>query len=122
MAQNCKLQEIRYSGNFLSWGGWRETGWVQCRLDRSFGNSEWFSLFPWVKMEYLDMFGSDHRPIRICFAHEAFGSHSSRFFFDKQMMKRKGFEDIVKQTWGVISGDTSNTMTRIIRCKRGIKR
>ena len=68
------------------------------------------------------MFGSDHRPIRICFAHEAFGSHSSRLFFDKRMMKRKGFEDIVKQNWGVISGDTSNIMTRIIRCKRGIKR
>ena len=122
MAQNCKLQEIRFSGNCLSWGGWREKVWVQCRLDRSFGNSEWFSLFPRVKIEYLDMFGSDHRPIRICFAHEAFGSHSSRFFFDKRMMKRKGFEEIVKQSWGVDSTDTSNTMARIIRCKRRIKR
>lgn len=98
MAQNCKLQEIRFLGNSLSRGGWREKVWVQCRLDRSFGNSEWFTLFPRVKMEYLDMFGSDHRPIRICFAHEAFGSHSSRFFFDKRMMKQKGFEEIVKQS------------------------
>lgn len=77
MAQNCKLKEIRFSGNSLSWGGWREMVWVQCTLDVSFGNNEWFTLFPRVKMEYLDMFASDHRPIRICFPHEAFGSHSS---------------------------------------------
>ena len=38
------------------------------------------------------------------------------------MMKRKGFEDIVKQSWGINTEDTSNTMARIIRCKRGIKR
>ncbi|KAH0941919.1 hypothetical protein HID58_001556 [Brassica napus] len=38
------------------------------------------------------------------------------------MMKRKGFEEIVKQSWGVDSTDTSNTMARIIRCKRRIKR
>lgn len=45
MAENCKLKELRYTGNCLSWGGWRERVWVQCRLDRSFGNNEWFSLF-----------------------------------------------------------------------------
>ncbi|KAL0749510.1 hypothetical protein Bca101_031513 [Brassica carinata] len=40
MAQNCKLKEIRSSGNVLSWCGKRDTVWVQCRLDRSFGNDE----------------------------------------------------------------------------------
>ena len=38
------------------------------------------------------------------------------------MMKRKGFEDILKQSWGINTEDTSNTMARIIRCKLGIKR
>lgn len=40
MIQNCKLKEIRHTGNWLSWAGWRDKVWVQCRLDRSFGNSE----------------------------------------------------------------------------------
>ena len=38
------------------------------------------------------------------------------------MMKRKGFEAILKQSWGINTEDTSNTMARIIRCKLGIKR
>ena len=40
MVQNCKLKEVKHTGISLSWGGWREKVWVQCRLDRSFGNSE----------------------------------------------------------------------------------
>lgn len=70
MAENCKLKEVRFTGNMLSWGGKMDNVWVKCQLDRSFGNNEWFTLFPRASMEYLEMWTPDHRPIRICFALE----------------------------------------------------
>jgi len=42
LVDNCKIKEIKSSGNCLSWSGKRDNVWVQCRLDRSFGNNEWF--------------------------------------------------------------------------------
>lgn len=120
MLQDCKLREIRYTGNCLSRGGKREDVWVQCRLDRSFGNSEWFSLFPKVNMEYLEMWASDHRPIRICFALENDASRKGRFFVDKRMLSRDGFEDMVRRSWEGKSGDRSSTMDRIGWCRRRI--
>ncbi|KAG7548894.1 Endonuclease/exonuclease/phosphatase, partial [Arabidopsis suecica] len=65
MAENCKITELRSSGNSFSWGGLRNSIWVQCRLDRSFGNDEWFNLFPRANTKYLSMWASDHRPIRM---------------------------------------------------------
>ncbi|KAG2332083.1 hypothetical protein Bca52824_003263 [Brassica carinata] len=120
MVQNCKLREVRYTGNCLSWGGWRENVWVQCRLDRSFGNSEWFSLFPKSNMEYLEMWASDHRPIRVSFALEKEDSRKGRFFFDKRMLSREGFEDLVRSSWEGRPEDRSCTMERIGRCRRRI--
>lgn len=71
MARDCQIKEIPSSGDKLSWAGVREVisngvkenVWVQCRLDRAFGNSEWFSLFPRSHTIYLERLGSDHRPI-----------------------------------------------------------
>ncbi|XP_010474031.1 PREDICTED: uncharacterized protein LOC104753480 [Camelina sativa] len=63
MARGSQIKEIPSCGNKLSWGGKRDNVWVQCRLDRSFGNSGWFDLFPRVRTEYLELIGSDHRPI-----------------------------------------------------------
>lgn len=120
LVQNCKLREVRYTGNCLSWGGWREKVWVQCRLDRSFGNSEWFSLFPKSNMEYLEMWASDHRPIIVSFALEKEVSKKGRFFFDKRMLSREGFEDLVRSSWEGRSGERSCTMERIGRCRRRI--
>ena len=122
LIQNCKLKELRHSGNCLSWAGKRETGWVQCRLDRSFGNDEWFSLFPRANMEYLELWASDHRPIRVCFALERDNPSKSRFFFDKRMLSREGFEDMVRMSWDGGNGEHSSTMDRIGRCRRSIMR
>ena len=120
MAQNCKLKELRFSGNWFSWGGWREKVWVQCRLDRSFGNNEWFTLFPRANMEYLDMWASDHRPIRISFALDRDCPRRDIFFFNSRMISKPGFEEVVKQSWGDSVNDVSSSMDRIRRCRRRI--
>ena len=90
MVDNCKLKETKSSGNQLSWAGWRDSVWIQCRLDRSFGNDEWFQLFPKAHMEYLGMVTSDHRPIRVTFALEEREMGKGRFIFDKRLAKQRG--------------------------------
>lgn len=62
MIQDCKLKEVKPSGNQLSWAGVREDDWVQCKLDRSLGNSEWFSSYPRSSCEYLELWASDQDP------------------------------------------------------------
>ena len=120
MVQNCKLRELRHSGNCLSWVGWREQGWVQCKLDRCFVNSEWLALFPRANLEYLDLWASDHRPIRVCFSLERDNPMKRRFFFDKRMLSREGFEDLVRMSWEGDTGTRCCTMDRIHRCRRKI--
>ncbi|KAF3588406.1 hypothetical protein F2Q69_00029622 [Brassica cretica] len=73
-----------------------------------------------ASMEYPELWASDHRPIRICFALEKVDSRKRRFFFDKRMLCREGFEDLVRSSWEGKSGDRSSTMERIGRCHRRI--
>ncbi|CAA7034492.1 unnamed protein product [Microthlaspi erraticum] len=79
MAINCKLHELRSSGNRFSWAGWRDKVRVQWRLDRSFGNDGWYQLFPCSQLEYMDMWASDHRPLKVCFAMETELLNRGRF-------------------------------------------
>ncbi|KAG2295020.1 hypothetical protein Bca52824_041689 [Brassica carinata] len=121
MARSCKIRELRSSGNPLSWGGWRELVWVQCRLDRCFGNDVWFNLFPRSSVEYGDMWGSDHRHMLIGFVLEQRELKRGRFYLDNRLLHRQGFEEVVVQGWGD-SGDPMSIMDRITQVRRGISR
>lgn len=72
VAENCKIKELRFVSNSLSWEERRDNVWVRCRLYRSFGNDEWFTLFPRESAEYLDMWASDHQPLRTSFTWKGF--------------------------------------------------
>jgi len=123
MAHNCKLAEIRSSGNWFSWAGWRDKIWIQCRLDRSFGNDEWFQLFPRAHMEYLDMWASDHRPILITFASEQSVNAKGRFCFDKRWLSKPGIVDVVKRGWCGGQQDIEISLAeRIGRCRSELSR
>lgn len=71
-------------------------------------------------MEYLDLWASDHRPIRICSSLERDEPSKGRFFFDKRMLSREGFEDLVRRSWDRDGNDHCSTMDRIKRCRRKI--
>ena len=123
MVENCGIREIKFSGNCLSWAGKRDQVWIQYRLDRSFGNDEWFQLFPRAHMEYLEMLASDHRPFLIKFTLEEREMGRGRFIFDKRIAKQKGVEEIVKLGWGTdsLQNDTP-LLERINRCRRELSK
>lgn len=119
MASTCKIRELRSSGNRLSWAGVRDRAWVQCRLDRSFGNDEWFNLFPRAHVEYLKMWASDHRPLLISFSLENGDSSRGRFYFDKRMVGKTGFEEAVRRGWqGSDSSADIGILERIASCRK----
>ncbi|XP_010472251.1 PREDICTED: uncharacterized protein LOC104751896 [Camelina sativa] len=122
MARSCKIKEIPSFGNRLSWGGKRENVWVQCRLDRSFGNAEWFTLFPRAKTEYLEMMGSDHRPILTRLVGED-TCHRGRFCFDKRLINKPETEEIIKKHWRLHSVGAGESVTaRLLRCRRALSK
>ncbi|KAG7567399.1 Ribonuclease H domain [Arabidopsis thaliana x Arabidopsis arenosa] len=120
MINDCRLREVPSIGNSFSWAGERNKMWIQCRLDRALGNTEWFHLFPRVQVEYLDRIGSDHRPILTRFTNENM-SRFGRFMFNKRWISKPDFAEIVKNGWaqGDISGYGS-LMNRISECRRAI--
>lgn len=123
MVENCKIKEVRSIGNVLSWAGWRDNIWIQCRLDRSFGNDEWFQLFPRANLEYLEMWPSDHRPILLSFSLEPEDRGFGRFYFDKRMVGKVGIEEAITRGWsGDAYGVTSSVMDRLSRCRRELSR
>ena len=119
MATNCKIKVMRSKGNIFSWAGLRDKVWIQCRLDISFGNDEWFNLFLRSETEYLSMRTSDHRPLRINFSYEATEDNQGRFYFDKRMLEKAGIEEAVMRGWSCGDEDAEVSLAdRILHCRR----
>lgn len=86
----CRLKEVPSSGIKISLSGVREVisngikenVWIQCRLDRDFGNAEWFRLFWRSHGQYLERLWSCHRPIMLTLAAST-QNRRGRFVFDK---------------------------------------
>lgn len=123
LAYNCRIREIQSSGNQFSWGGWRDNIWVQCRLDRSFGNDNWFRLFPRSHMEYMEMWASDHRPILISFSADRNQRDTRRFFYDSRWRQKPDFEEAIARGWnGDIHQNFISVSDRIWKCRQELSR
>ncbi|XP_048623656.1 uncharacterized protein LOC125592497 [Brassica napus] len=95
MLDNCGMIEFPYKGNSLSWVGNRASGKVQCRLDRAVGNEDWHHCFSNTNVEYLRLWGSDHRPILTRFlSRKKLGMRN--FKFDKRWIGKNGFRDTIE--------------------------
>lgn len=53
MIDSCDMIELLGIGNRLAWGGKRRNLWIQSKLDRAFGNKEWFKQFPASNQAFL---------------------------------------------------------------------
>lgn len=125
MARDCRIKEIPSSGDKLSWVGAREIisngvkekVWIQCRLDRTFGNSEWFLLFPRSHTHYLERLGSDHRPILTTTVGLSTRS-VGRFVYDKRWSKKPEVMEIVRKGWNSVQGNSATVSERIASCRK----
>jgi len=63
---NCALMELKYSGSkFTWWNGRIEGGCIFKRLDRVFGNQEFFDILPSSEVIHQVREGSDHAPLHV---------------------------------------------------------
>lgn len=59
--------------------------YIQCKLDRCFGNKEWRRVFCRASLEFMEKLGSDHRPVMVDLACEN-GRRRGTFCVDKRMV------------------------------------
>ncbi|KAJ0261902.1 Alpha carbonic anhydrase domain-containing protein [Hirschfeldia incana] len=95
------LFDIKHYGNYLSWRGKRNTHLVQCRLDRSISNSEWFDTFPSCRCQYLKYEGSDHRPL-LTFLDTRRKKGAKIFRFDRRLKDNPEVRKLVHKTWNEV--------------------
>ncbi|CAA7024087.1 unnamed protein product [Microthlaspi erraticum] len=120
MINSCGMIDFPYKGNPMSWVGYRASGKVQCRLDRAIGNEDWHQSFSHTNVEYLKLWGSDHRPVLANILSKA-SEPRHNFRFDKRWLGREGFEDTVKAGWNM-QPDTENgdVYRKTHTCRRAI--
>lgn len=60
----CSLQDLHCGGEFFTWTNRRSgPNFVMERLDRFTGSFEWRMMYPTARIQSLEFFHSDHRPI-----------------------------------------------------------
>ncbi|KAG7559082.1 Reverse transcriptase domain [Arabidopsis thaliana x Arabidopsis arenosa] len=118
MIHNCGLIDFPFKGNSFSWVGRRRNGLIKCRLDRALGNEDWHTIFSHTNVEYLRLWGSDHRPILANILSKK--KLSRRFQFDKRWLGKEGLEEAIQSGWGAPSTDESDLVKKIQSCRRAI--
>lgn len=120
MLAHCGMIEFPYTGNSLSWVGRRSNGKVQCRLDRAVGNEDWHTLFSHTKVEYLKLWGSDHRPVLARIQTRDRRIQKS-FKFDKRCLGKMGFKEAVEEGWGeVLQEGPTDIYAKVAACRKAI--
>ncbi|KAG7590171.1 hypothetical protein ISN44_As07g023610 [Arabidopsis suecica] len=122
MIRICDMSEMPSTGNKLTWAGRRGDHWIQCRLDRAFGNSEWFSSFPVSNQAFLDLRGSDHRPvlIKLISSQEAY---RGQFRFDKRLLHKEEVKLTIAKSWNQgRNGILVSVADRMRECRRSLSK
>lgn len=120
MLNSCDMHEIGSSGNGFTWGGIRNDQWIQCKLDRCFGNSAWFNMFPNSHQWFLEKFGSDHRPVLVNFINDQ-ELFRGQFRFDKRLAEDPSCNAVICKSWNSeLSKGTHSSIFSIAECRRAI--
>ncbi|XP_010431586.1 PREDICTED: uncharacterized protein LOC104715920 [Camelina sativa] len=97
MIQACGFIDFPFQGNQFSWKGQRTNGNIRSQLDRAMGNKEWHNIFPHTNVEYLKMWGSDHRPLLASIP----SSLKKKFMLDKRRSGKAGLKEAMMEGWCV---------------------
>lgn len=120
MLHACEMVELSSHGNKFTWAGRRYDLWVQSRLDRAFGNKEWFKHFPASNQTFMDVRGSDHRPVMIKLV-DSQDTYRGQFRFDKRMLNKPLVVEAIAGAWSAHSGfGISNVSERLRSCRKSL--
>ncbi|CAH2035457.1 unnamed protein product, partial [Thlaspi arvense] len=111
MAENCKIREIRRNQKLwtcILLGGMERSNWIGALGMRND-----------TITENMDLWGLEHRPLRMCFAMEGGDPSRGRFYFDKRLTKIEGIDEAIQKGWyGDSRYDNTTLMDCIGRCRR----
>jgi len=115
MLEVCDMLELPSTGNPFTWGGRRGDLYIQSRLDRCFGNKNWYRHFPVSNQEFLDKRGSDHRPVLVRLSSTKEMNRGS-FRFEKRMFNKPRVEETIFNAWSGNEGPT--VLTKLKKCRK----
>lgn len=122
MLDFLQWRELRSQGNSLTWGGRRGIHSIRSKLDRCFGNKEWFMLFPASNQTFLDMKGSDYRPVLLKLILPA-ENFRGRFKFDSRFLHKPLVKDTIRKAWLTNHPSFgSSASDRLSRCRKALSR
>ncbi|GAA0174848.1 hypothetical protein LIER_41798 [Lithospermum erythrorhizon] len=95
------LLDLGFNGDSLTWCNRRDKeACIKARLDRVGCNAHWYLNYPRAVVYYLEMIGTDHRPILL--DTEVSTSTVKRLFvFDKRWVSKEGCEEVVRRAWNI---------------------
>ncbi|KAG2324302.1 hypothetical protein Bca52824_007030 [Brassica carinata] len=116
MLNVCEMTELNGKGDRFTWAGKRWTKWIQCRLDRCFGNKAWHARFPNSNQTFLEKRGSDHRPVWVNLRSSP-DIRRGQFRFDRRLLHHPDVRNQVETLW-LKSVRAENVTSKIRKCRR----